>query len=79
MSAALTGVSCEDLANSKNFEMKTCLQLAVEGGHLEVYTLLCYFSFIIKKQGFTMACVKLTKLYFSRFTVNFSYFDMILL
>ena len=32
----MTGVSCKDLVNSKNCEEKTCLQLAVQGGHVEV-------------------------------------------
>ena len=32
----MTGVSCKDLVNNENHESKSCLHLAVDGGHVEV-------------------------------------------
>ena len=34
--ASMNGISCKDLVNSENHETKSCLQLAVDGGHVEV-------------------------------------------
>ncbi|XP_020632929.1 transient receptor potential cation channel subfamily A member 1-like isoform X2 [Orbicella faveolata] len=33
--ASMTGISCKDLVNSENHESKSCLHLAVDGGHVE--------------------------------------------
>ena len=35
-SASLDGISCKDLLNSENCESKSCLHLAVDGGHVKV-------------------------------------------
>ena len=35
-SVSMTGLSCKDLVNKENDEAKTCLHLAVQGGHVEV-------------------------------------------
>lgn len=32
----MTGISYKDLVNSENYEAKSCLQMAVDGGHVEV-------------------------------------------
>ncbi|XP_078348823.1 transient receptor potential cation channel subfamily A member 1-like isoform X2 [Oculina patagonica] len=37
--ASMTGISCKDLVNSGNYEAKSCLQLAVDGGHVETATI----------------------------------------
>ncbi|KAJ7340128.1 hypothetical protein OS493_002854 [Desmophyllum pertusum] len=33
--ASMTGISCKDLVNGENYEAKSCLQLAVNGGHVQ--------------------------------------------
>ena len=32
----MTGISTKELVNSENHESKSCLHLAVDGGHVEV-------------------------------------------